>query len=136
MTFWVQSAVIIEVIVDVKTGIKNGIFYLLAFFVLMWRKFIHTLKTVRECRRSTIHPVTKCSFLLACSFISTPQYCNRKRHNDKDFAIKHPIVYGPCYVQFAQASAQAGPSTFHGLMSIPQVKRIVSQHFHSAFRAF
>jgi len=25
MTFWVQSAVIIEVIVDVNTGIKNGI---------------------------------------------------------------------------------------------------------------
>jgi len=26
MTFWVQSAVIIEVIVEVRTGIKNGIY--------------------------------------------------------------------------------------------------------------
>ena len=49
MTFWVQSAVIIEVIVDVKTGIKNGIFYLLAFFVLMWFKFIYALKNLLEC---------------------------------------------------------------------------------------
>jgi len=49
MTFWVQSAVIIEVIVDVKIGIKNGIFYLLAFLVLMWFEFVHTLKNLLEC---------------------------------------------------------------------------------------
>ncbi len=33
MTFWVQSAVIIEVIVDVKTGTKNGILFSFSYIV-------------------------------------------------------------------------------------------------------
>jgi len=38
MTFWVQSAVIIDVIVDVNTGIKNGIFnpFYLIIFQFVW----------------------------------------------------------------------------------------------------
>ena len=38
MTFWVQSAVIIDVIVDVNTGIKNGIFssYLHSIYILYY----------------------------------------------------------------------------------------------------
>ena len=36
MTFWVQSAVIIDVIVDVNTGIKNGIFNSFLAFQFVW----------------------------------------------------------------------------------------------------